>query len=106
MEKIIGLKELRENVSKYAAEVDRGKSFIVMKKSKPLFKISQPENESEWETVVDFTKFSKKGISAKKLLNYLLLQTIEEKEDVAELKRLKKQKNEFVDFEEYLKKGV
>lgn len=66
---ILGLKELRENMQKYASRVEKGESFIVVKKSKPLFKISSiDEDEGLWETVVDFTKIRKGGISAEELL--------------------------------------
>jgi len=66
---ILGLKELRENMQKYASLVGRGKSFIVVKKSKPLFKISSiDEDDGLWETVIDFTKLRKGGISAEELL--------------------------------------
>ncbi|MBI2099532.1 type II toxin-antitoxin system prevent-host-death family antitoxin [Candidatus Uhrbacteria bacterium] len=69
MNKIIGLKQLRNNVASYAKEVQRGKSFIVVKQSKPLFKITPLTNADEgWEEVIDFTKFRKNGISAKELL--------------------------------------
>lgn len=67
MDSIIGLKELRENLQRYEKRVREGHSFIVMKRSKPIFKIS-PVDEGEWETVIDFTKFRKDGISAKELL--------------------------------------
>lgn len=60
-------KELRENVAKYADRVLRGDSFVVMKRSRPLFKIS-PVDEDGWETVIDFTKLKKSGISAVELL--------------------------------------
>jgi len=66
---ILGLKELRENMQKYASRVGKGESFIVVKKSKPLFKISSiDEDEGLWETAIDFTKIRKGGISAKELL--------------------------------------
>ena len=66
---ILGLKELRKNVQKYAARVEKGESFIIVKKSKPLFKISSlDEDESLWETTIDFTKIKKGGIPAKELL--------------------------------------
>jgi len=69
MNKIIGLKQLRNNVASYAKEVQRGKSFIVVKQSKPLFKITPiTTDDEEWEEVIDFTKFRKNGISAKELL--------------------------------------
>ena len=70
MEKIIGLKELRNNTDKYVKEINKGNSFIVMRKSRPLFKISFPERDV-WETVIDFTKTSKKSIPARNLLKYL-----------------------------------
>lgn len=69
---ILGLKELRENMQKYASRVDKGESFIVVKKSRPLFKISSvEEDEGLWETVVDFTKIRKDGIPAEELLKKL-----------------------------------
>ena len=52
---ILGLKELRENMQKYASLVERGESFIVVKKSKPVFKIVPTDSEDQWETVADFT---------------------------------------------------
>ena len=66
---ILGLKELRENMQKYASRVEKGESFIVVKKSRPLFKISSlDEDEELWETVIDFTKIKKGGILAEELL--------------------------------------
>ncbi|OGZ29680.1 MAG: hypothetical protein A2931_01250 [Candidatus Niyogibacteria bacterium RIFCSPLOWO2_01_FULL_45_48] len=69
MNKLIGLKELRKNADVYISEVEKGKSFIVVKRSKPVFKITPPdEDDGAWETVVNFTDFYKDGISAKQLL--------------------------------------
>lgn len=69
---ILGLKELRENMQKYASRVEKGESFIVVKKSKPLFKISSiDEDEGQWETVIDFTKIKKNGVDARKVLQAL-----------------------------------
>jgi len=68
---ILGLKELRENMQKYASLVERGESFIVVKKSKPIFKIVSPESDDQWETVVDFTKINKKGVLATEILTAL-----------------------------------
>lgn len=66
---ILGLKELRENMQKYVSRVEKGESFVVVRKSKPLFKISAiDEDEGGWETVLDFTKIKNNGISAKELL--------------------------------------
>ena len=68
-QRILGLKELRENMQKYVSRVEKGESFIVVKKSKPVFKISSvDEDEGLWETVVDFTKLRKGGIPADELL--------------------------------------
>lgn len=72
MATIIGLKQLRENVNKYVSEVNKGKSFTVVKKSRPVFRIVPPdEDDSMWETVVDFTEFYKEGIPARELLKRL-----------------------------------
>jgi antitoxin (DNA-binding transcriptional repressor) of toxin-antitoxin stability system len=64
-DKIIGLKELRENTEEYISEIEKGKSFIVMRKSRPVFTISPVDewgDEGMWETVVDFTKINKNGV--------------------------------------------
>ena len=67
---IVGLKELRENIETYISRVEKGDSFIVVKKSKPVFKISPPEDDAEsWESVIDFTKIKKGGISIADLLS-------------------------------------
>ncbi len=71
---IIGLKNLRENMGKYITQIKSGKSFIVVKKSKPIFKLAPLDkwgDEGLWETVVDFTKIHKEGVPLKKVLKYL-----------------------------------
>ncbi len=69
---LIKLKELRKNASGYIAQIQKGKTFIVLKRSKPVFKISPPdENYDPWETVVDFTKIKKGGVLLKSLLSRL-----------------------------------
>ena len=70
MENIVNLKNLRENMQEYAQKVQRGQSFIILKKSKPLFKIS-PIEEGPWEEVIDFTKIKKGGVNLKELLKRL-----------------------------------
>jgi hypothetical protein len=67
MNAIIGLKEFRENLGKYERQIRNGKSFVIMKRSKPVFTVSPVEDDA-WETIVDFTKFRKKGIPAAELL--------------------------------------
>jgi len=74
MPQIIGLKQLRENVAEYAKKVQKGRSFIVVKQSKPLFKISPIDEVDEYEdgkgykTLIDFTKIKKSGVDAKEIL--------------------------------------
>lgn len=66
MSKIIGLKDLRENTENYIAQVAKGKSFTVVRRSKPVFKLSPPVDEwgdgGVWKTLVDFTKIKKGGV--------------------------------------------
>lgn len=71
MQKTIGLKELRENIDNWINQVRKGESFLVLRKSKPIFKIVPPETEEQWETVVDFTKIDKNGMSAHEILKEL-----------------------------------
>lgn len=74
MNTVVGLKELRQDIEKYAAEVRKGKSFLVVRRSKPLFKItplSADEDGGLWESVVDFTKFKKGGVPITELLSRL-----------------------------------
>jgi len=70
MDNIINLKNLRENMQEYAKRIQKGDSFIVFKKSKPLFKIV-PINDESWEEVIDFTKINKQGVNIKDLLKRL-----------------------------------
>ena len=72
MKNIVGLKELRRNIEAYISEVKKGKSFIVVRRSKPVLKISSPdEDEGMWETVADFTTINKNGVPATKVLKAL-----------------------------------
>ena len=69
---IVGLKELRENIETYIEGVKKGRSFIVVRKSKPVFKISSLDEADElWEQVIDFTKIKKGGIKIGELLSRL-----------------------------------
>lgn len=73
MQTVIGLKELRQDTENYITQVENGKSFIVMRRSKPVFKIVPPEDadEAAWETVVDFTKLRRGGVVLAELLKRL-----------------------------------
>jgi len=69
---IVGLKELRENIETYISKVEKGDSFIVVRKSKPVFKISPLEDDADlWEPVVDFTRIKKGGVAIADLLSRL-----------------------------------
>lgn len=69
---IVGLKELRENIENYISQVSKGKSFIVVRRSQPVFKISSPEEDGGlWESVIDFTRVKKGGVAIGDLLSRL-----------------------------------
>jgi len=79
MEKIIGLKELRNNVAAYAARVSKGDSFVVVKQSKPLFKIvpvipetTESYNDPNYKTLLDFTKIRKGGVPVEQIVRALI----------------------------------
>lgn len=71
MENIINLKELRVNMSKYAKKVAKGASFIIFKRSKPLFKICPIAKSAKWEEIVDFTKIKKGGVDIDDVISRL-----------------------------------
>jgi len=72
MENIVGLKKLRENFADYAEEVKKGRSFLVMKKSRPLFRITPAdEGEEIWEEIIDFTKIKRGGVEIEDILTRL-----------------------------------
>lgn len=71
MHNVIGVRELRENLDTYARKAQRGSSFVVMRKTKPLFAIVPIEHEEQWETVVDFTSIRKGGIPLEEVLSAL-----------------------------------
>lgn len=72
---IIGFKELRENADKYIDAVSRGRSFTVVRRSKPIFNISSPlyevDDEGTWEKIADFRDKNGRGIEAGKLLKMM-----------------------------------
>lgn len=70
MENTIGLKELRQNMAKYAKKVAAGSSFVVFKQSSPLFRILPLEDEV-WEEIADFTKIKKGGVKIDEILSRL-----------------------------------
>ena len=68
---IIGLKKLRENIDTYISQIEKGKSFIVLRRSKPVLKISSPDETDLWEDIIDFTKIKKGGVEIAELLSRL-----------------------------------
>ncbi len=85
MNNIVNVKELRLNMDKYVNAVARGRSFLVMKRSKPVFQISPikeislADDGSGWKTVIDFTKIKKGGVPVEEVLK--ALREIREAED-------------------------
>jgi len=72
MENIIGLRELRENLPAYEKKIKAGATFVVVKKSKPVFRISPIEDDDLlWENVVDFTFLKKGGVAVEQILKRL-----------------------------------
>ncbi|OGG70916.1 hypothetical protein A3I99_00430 [Candidatus Kaiserbacteria bacterium RIFCSPLOWO2_02_FULL_45_11b] len=66
---IVGLKELRENMETYIKRINKGESITVFRRSTPLFRISPVDSEEiGWETVVDFTKETGRGVPVEELL--------------------------------------
>lgn len=67
MKNIVNLKDLLENVATYARRVQRGESFVIIKRSRPLFKIS-PIEDDRWEEIIDFTKIQRGGVNINEIL--------------------------------------
>lgn len=66
---IIGLKELRENMGTYIKHAEQGKSFTIVRRSRPIFRLMPADewgDEGTWETLVDFRKEG--GIPIEKLI--------------------------------------
>jgi prevent-host-death family protein len=74
MPSIIGFKDLRLNADKYINAIARGKSFTVVRRSRPIFNIIPIDewgDEGVWETVADFRDKNGKGIKSGNLLKLL-----------------------------------
>ena len=68
---IIGLKELRDRFPEYIENIEQGKSYIVVKHSKPVFRITPVEEEELWEPVIDFTTLKAGGVDIDDILSRL-----------------------------------
>jgi antitoxin (DNA-binding transcriptional repressor) of toxin-antitoxin stability system len=74
MSNIIGLKEFRENTENYINDLKKGKSFVVVRKSKPVFKLSPVDvwgDDGMWEKVIDFKKIQKDGVELSEIIKSL-----------------------------------
>lgn len=71
MDNLIGLKDLRLNMNKYVNEIKAGKSFIVLKQSKAIFKLTPIDEDENWEEVVNFAKIKKGGVNLNELLEII-----------------------------------
>jgi antitoxin (DNA-binding transcriptional repressor) of toxin-antitoxin stability system len=67
----VSLKELREQFPRYIAAIKSGKSFTVIKRSQPIFKITPVTDDGEWVTIADFTKANLNGVEADEILKHL-----------------------------------
>lgn len=65
----VGLKELRENMETYITRVNNGESITVFRRSTPLFNLTPVDaEEAGWETIIDFTKETGRGVPVEQLL--------------------------------------
>ena len=75
MSTTIPIKSFRANLANIADQVEQRKSFTVIRRSKPSFRVVQISDEvpeEEWETVIDFTKKGKeKGAKIQDALKVL-----------------------------------
>lgn len=67
---LVKLKDLRVNLDKYLAQLDKVGTLTVIRRSEPIFNISAINNTADesWETVIDFTKLKKGGVEIKEIL--------------------------------------
>lgn len=71
---IIGFKEFRENAEKYISLIEKGRSFTVFKRSRPIFKlvpVDEYDDDDGWESIVDFTKINPNGVPIKDVIKAL-----------------------------------
>jgi antitoxin (DNA-binding transcriptional repressor) of toxin-antitoxin stability system len=65
-EQIVPFKEFRLNAAKYIALLEKGQSFLIMKRSRPIFRLEPVEEV--WETIGDFTTMPNGGVPVKDLI--------------------------------------
>lgn len=67
--KIIALKDLRLHAQSYINAVTKGESFVVVKRSRPAFRMEPIEDR--WETIADFTGINPAGVPAEDVARVL-----------------------------------
>ena len=72
MTQLVGLKEFRSNIEKYASQTQEGRSFVVLKRNKPIFKVVSTDD------TIDLTEIKKGGVSVDFILKALRQVEIEE----------------------------
>lgn len=87
MQTVIGLKELRTNTEKYIKAVKRGRSFVVVRRSRPVFHLVPPAvdewgDEGVWETALDLRNEPGGGIEVGKLLQMIRKLNAEQRKKV------------------------
>ncbi len=83
---IVGLRELRENMDIYVDRIGKGESFLVLRKSKPVFKIEPIDkwgDAGNWDDV-DLRDIEEKGIKLKEFIE-LVKKSITEDEQNSEI---------------------
>ena len=71
IKEIVGVKELRKNLELYIAEVTKGRSFMVLRRSMPVFSIGPVDTEENWVEAVDLTKIKTGGVKIEEVLSRL-----------------------------------
>lgn len=69
--KVISLKEFRIDLPRIVEQISAGKSFTVVKRSKPIFQINPIDDQGEWTTIIDFTEIDERGVPVEDVLNTL-----------------------------------
>ena len=58
-------------MDKYIKQTQQGRSFTVIKQSKPVFNITPIDEGGVWEEVIDFTRVKKGGVPIDEVLGAL-----------------------------------
>jgi prevent-host-death family protein len=70
----ISLRDFRKNAQQVIDAVEKGKTFTVIKHSRPVLKLSKPDldewgEKGRWTSVGDFREIFPKGVSVDELLD-------------------------------------